>query len=48
LLVPLRGESALRAALVLEPSSLYGIYQYPHFRTLVGFDGALPVLRVMR
>jgi hypothetical protein len=48
LLVPLRGETALRAALVLEPAALYGIYQYPHFRTLVGSDGALPVLRVMR
>jgi hypothetical protein len=48
LLVPLRGETALRAALVLEPAALYGIYQYPHFRTLVGSDGAIPVLRVMR
>jgi hypothetical protein len=48
LLVSLRGETAVRAALVLEPASLYGIYQYPHFRTLVGSDGALPVLRVMR
>ncbi len=48
LLVPLRGGSAMRAALVLEPASLYGIYQYKNFRTLVGADGALPVLRVMR
>ena len=48
LLVPLRGETALRAALVLEPAALYGIYQYPNFRTLVGSDGAIPVLRVMR
>jgi hypothetical protein len=48
LFVSLRGETALRAALVLEPAALYGIYQYPHFRPLAGSDGALPVLRVMR
>ncbi|MGA8808174.1 MAG: M14 family zinc carboxypeptidase [Thermoanaerobaculia bacterium] len=48
LLVPLRGETALRAALVLEPAAFYGIYQYANFRSLVASDGALPVLRVMR
>ncbi len=48
LLVPLRGETALRAALVLEPAAFYGIYQYANFRPLVASDGALPVLRVMR
>jgi hypothetical protein len=47
-LVPLRGESALRAALVLEPASLYGIYQYANFRPLAVPDATLPVLRVMR
>ncbi len=38
----------MRAALVLEPASLYGLYQYPSHRALVGADGALPVLRVVR
>lgn len=47
LLVPLDGEAALRAALLLEPAALYGLYQYPRFRALVGGDGALPVLRVL-
>jgi len=46
--VPLEGEAALRAALVLEPAMLYGLYQYPDYRALVGADGALPVLRVVR
>jgi hypothetical protein len=46
--VPLEGEAALRAALVLEPVSLYGLYQYPNYRGLVGADGAVPVLRVVR
>jgi hypothetical protein len=46
--VPLEGEAAVRAALVLEPASLYGLYQYPSYRALVGGDGTLPVLRVVR
>jgi Zinc carboxypeptidase len=46
--VPLEGESALRAALILEPAAMYGLYQYPRFRALAGPDGALPVLRVIR
>ncbi|HVO52482.1 MAG TPA: M14 family zinc carboxypeptidase [Thermoanaerobaculia bacterium] len=47
LFVPLAGEAALRAALVLEPAQLYGLYQYPRFRALAGKDGLLPVLRVV-
>jgi hypothetical protein len=46
--VPLEGEAAVRAALVLEPVSLYGLFQYPTFRALVGKDGAIPVLRIVR
>jgi hypothetical protein len=46
ILVGLNGEAAHRAALLLEPSSLYGLYQYPLFRALVGSDGTVPVLRV--
>jgi Zinc carboxypeptidase len=46
--VPLKGEGALRAALILEPAAMYGLYQYPRFRALAAADGALPVLRVTR
>jgi hypothetical protein len=45
--VPLTGESAIRAALILEPTALYGLYQYPRFRALAGPGGELPVLRVV-
>ena len=45
--VPLEGEAAVRAALVLEPSAMYGPYQYPRFRKLVTPDAPLPVLRVV-
>lgn len=48
LLVPLTGEAAVRAALLLEPLSLYGLYQYPRFRALVSWDGTIPVMRVTR
>jgi len=46
--VPLDGEAAARAALLLEPASLYGLFQYPRFRALVGEGGAIPILRVVR
>ena len=48
LYVPLEGEAALRAALVLEPAAMYGLYQYPRHRALVAWDGTLPVLRVVK
>lgn len=48
LLVSLSGDSAVRAALLLEPLSLYGLYQYPAYRALAGEGGALPVRRVMQ
>jgi hypothetical protein len=44
--IPLAGESAARAALLLEPTALYGLYQLPRFRALAAADGALPILRV--
>jgi hypothetical protein len=34
-------------ALLLEPAALYGLWQYPRFRGLVGKDGELPVVRVV-
>ncbi len=45
--VPLAGESAVRAALVLEPAAMYGVFQYPRFRSLVAPDSPLPVLRII-
>ncbi|MBK9968392.1 MAG: succinylglutamate desuccinylase/aspartoacylase family protein [Holophagales bacterium] len=48
LYVPLEGEGALRAAILLEPSAMYGLWQYPAFRPLVGADGEIPVRRVLR
>jgi hypothetical protein len=47
LLVPLNGPAALRAALLLEPTQLYGLYQFDQFRELVDDDGRMPVLRVV-
>jgi hypothetical protein len=46
--IPLEGEAALRAALVLEPASMYGVYQYPRYKALVAQDGSLPVLRIVQ
>lgn len=46
--VPLTGEAAVRAALVLEPTALYSLYQYPRYRALVKADGTIPVLRVVK
>jgi hypothetical protein len=46
LLVRLDQPAAVRAALVLEPSMLYGLYQYKEFRALVGADQVVPVWRV--
>ena len=45
--IPLRGEDALRAALLLEPAAMYGLWQYPDFRALVAPDGTIPVRRVV-
>ncbi|MFA5137836.1 MAG: M14 family zinc carboxypeptidase [Elusimicrobiota bacterium] len=46
--VPLEGEAAHRAVLLLEPNMLYGLYQYPGFKSLVSGDGTLPVSRATR
>jgi hypothetical protein len=46
--VPLEGEAAIRAALVLEPAAIYGVWQYPRYKAMVGKDGLLPMLRVAR
>ncbi len=43
LLVALDQPAARTAAAVLDPRMLYGLYQYPPFRALVGEYGTLPV-----
>lgn len=45
--VPLDGESAIRAALLLEPLALYGLFQYDAMQGLVGADRTLPIVRVV-
>jgi hypothetical protein len=45
--VPLAGEGALRAAILLEPTAMYGLWQYPRLGALVGADGTIPVRRVV-
>jgi hypothetical protein len=44
--VALDQKAARRAALLLEPRLLYGIYKYDAFRKLVDPDGTVPVWRV--
>lgn len=46
--VPLDGEAAVRAALLLEPAMMYGLYQVDEFRALAAAAGTLPVARVVR
>lgn len=45
--VPLAGPDALRAAILLEPTAMYGLWQYPRLRALVAWDGTIPVRRVV-
>lgn len=45
--VPLEGEGALRAAILLEPTAMYGLWQYPRLKALVRSDGTIPVRRVV-
>jgi hypothetical protein len=46
--VPLEGPDALRAAILLEPTAMYGLWQYPRLRALVAWDGTIPVRRVVK
>ena len=46
LLVTLEGLDGRRAAGLLEPLSMFGLFQYPQFRALVAADGTLPTWRV--
>jgi hypothetical protein len=48
LLVRLDQPAAVRAALLREPTMLYGLFQYKEMRALVGPDNAIPVLRVVK
>ena len=46
--VPLEGPDALRAAILLEPTAMYGLWQYPRLRAFVAWDGTIPVRRVVK
>ena len=46
--IPLEGPDALRAAILLEPTAMYGLWQYPRLRALVAWDGTIPVRRVVK
>ena len=46
--VPLEGPDALRAAILLEPTAMYGLWQYPRLKALVAWDGTIPVRRVVK
>jgi len=46
--VPLEGDDALRAAILLEPTAMYGLWQYPRLKALVPADGTIPVRRVVK
>jgi hypothetical protein len=46
LLVPVDQPLAVRVLQLLEPTQLYGLYQYPDFQETVAWDGTLPVWRV--
>ena len=43
--VPVAGNDGIRAAVVLEPKMLYGLYQFAVFGATVAADGSLPVWR---
>ena len=47
ILVTLNQSACKRAALLLEPTKLYGIYQYPEFRKMVDKNSILPVYRII-
>lgn len=48
ILIPARGSNAaMRVCSFLEPSLLYGVYQWPLFRETVAENGQIPVVRVL-
>jgi hypothetical protein len=48
LFVPVTGKDAMRAALLLEPSTIYGLYQYEPYRNFLTREGFPPVWRVVK
>lgn len=44
--VPVEGHDGRRAAVVIEPQRLYGLYRWPQWRATVDEDGVVPVWRV--
>lgn len=47
LVVELEPGTGIRAALLLEPQMLFGLYQFPIYRKLIGPHGHLPVARLL-
>jgi len=47
LLVRILPQDGRRVLALLEPTMLYGLYQYPKFRSSVGKDRIMPVIRVI-
>jgi len=47
LLIQLQNETAVRAALLLEPSAIYGLYQYVPFKNFLSEKGFTPVWRII-
>lgn len=47
LVVALDQKAGKRAALLLEPQMLYGLYQYEEFKNLIGPEGIVPVWRLL-
>gem|GEM_PF-654250 len=43
--VPARTALPWRSALIMEPQLMFGIYEYPEFRSLVSDNGIMPVFR---
>lgn len=47
LYIPLDQKYARKAAIILEPNMLFGLYQYEEFLETLRWDGQIPVFRVM-
>jgi hypothetical protein len=47
ILLKLDEKDAVRAAMLIEPTMLYGLYQYHQFNSLINEDGIIPVYRIV-
>ncbi len=46
LMVDLKQEAGLRAAIILEPAKLYGLFAYPDFAEMAAEDKTIPIWRI--